>query len=138
MEDLIFSSPYIKAYFNQEKKIYTSEYLPETENMTDKQWKVLMKDLANTIEKYNPYYIIDDNRERRYAYSPDMQAWTLSLFTASWNKIGLKKYAQIIPKEIIGKLTTQQIEEQANKEFDMHYEVKIVNDYESALYWIEE
>jgi hypothetical protein len=106
--------------------------------MTDQEWRDQMIELKNLIEKYRPEYIIDDNRERLYGYSPDMQAWTLNLFTELWNRIGLKKYAQILPKEIIGKLTSMQIEEMAVNDFEMNYQYKMVEDYESAMAWIRE
>ena len=138
MKTQVYASPYLIAFFDTETKIYSSEYLPATETMTDQQWKELMQEVVNIIEKCKPDNIIDDNRERHYAYSPDMQKWTLSLFTDSWNKIGLKKYAQITPREILGKLTTHQIEELASNEFHMNYKVKIVDDFESALSWIIE
>ena len=137
MENMVFTSPFLKAFFDQESKIYTSVYLPETRNMTDMEWQELMKEIVGVIEKYKPDYIIDDNRERLYDYSPDMQKWTLELFIESWNKIGLRKYAQIIPKDILGKLTTHQIEELATNEFLMNYKVKIVDDLESAFSWIQ-
>lgn len=138
MEKEIFKSKYFKALYNEDTKIYTSIYLPETKNMTDKEWQVLMSELKNIIETYKPEYIIDDNRNRLYSYSPDMQEWILNLFINSWNSFGLKKYVQIKPKGIIEKLTTRQIEEMAVKEFNMSYPHKIVEDYESAIKWIKE
>lgn len=137
MEKEIFKSKYFKAVYDESTKIYTSIYLPETENMRDNEWQILMNELKNIIETYKPEYIIDDNRNRLYSYSPDMQEWTLNLFINSWNSFGLKKYVQIKPKRIIEKLTTRQIEEMAVKEFNMLYSYKIVEDYESAVKWIK-
>ena len=138
MEKEVFNSKYFKALYDEDTKIYTSIYLPETENMTDKDWQVLMMDLKNIIETYKPDYIIDDNRNRLYSYSPDIQEWTLNLFINSWNSFGLKKYVQIKPKGIIEKLTTRQIEELAVTNFNMSYPHRIVEDYESAIKWIKE
>ena len=100
--------------------------------------KVSVTSLSNIIETYKPDYIIDDNRNRLYSYSPDMQEWTLNLFINSWNSFGLKKYVQIKPKGIIEKLTTRQIEELAVTNFNMSYPHRIVEDYESAIKWIKE
>jgi hypothetical protein len=134
----IFKSKYFKALYDNYTKIYTSVYLSETENMTDYEWQTLMKDVKNIIVNYKPLYIIDDNRNRLYSYSPDMQNWTLNLFIDSWNSIGLKKYAQIKPRGIIEKLSTRQIEELAVNKFNMKYAYKIVEDYEGAIKWIKE
>ena len=106
--------------------------------MTDKEWQEQMSELKILIETYKPGYIIEDNRDRLYSYSPEMQAWTLNIFVESWNKLGLKKYAQIVPTEIIGKLTSEQIEGIALNDFNMQYEHMLFNDYQSAYNWVNE
>lgn len=138
MENAILKSKFIEVLFDKDTNIYTSKFLPATEYMTDKEWQEQMTELKILLERYKPSYIIDDNRDRLYSYSPEMQAWTLSIFIESWNKFGLKKYAQIIPTEIVGKLTSQQIEDIAVKDFKMQYEHMFFNDYLSALNWIKE
>lgn len=138
MEKNIARSNYIEVFYDEDTNLYRARYLPATINMTDQEWRDQMMMLKKLIEKYRPKYIIDDNRERLYGYSPEMQEWTLSLFTELWNRIELKKYAQILPKEIIGKLTSMQIEEMAVNDFEMKYQYKMIDDYESALSWINE
>jgi len=138
MENEVFRSKYVVIQYDHETSIYTSTYMAETENMTDKEWRELLLQLVNVLEKYKPKYILDDNRERRYAYSPDMQAWTLELLVDNWNKKGLEKYVQILPKEIISHITAGQIDELANTKFSLHFENKFVTDYESAINWINE
>lgn len=124
--------------FNEESRIYTSTYLPETDQMTDTEWMEQMLELKSHIEQILPIAIIDDNRERLYAYPPEMQLWTLNLFVESWNRIGLRKYVQILPMEILGKLTSHQIEEFANNDFKVNFEHKFVSDYQYAMDWVKE
>lgn len=138
MKEKVAISRFIEVFYDAGIKLYHARYLPTTRDMTDQEWRDQMIELKNLIEKYQPEYIIDDNRERLYGYSPEMQAWTLNLFTELWNRIGLKKYAQILPKEIIGKLTSMQIEEMAVNDFEMNYQYKMAEDFESAMAWIEE
>jgi hypothetical protein len=138
MKTLILETSFVKAFFDPETRIYTSIYLSETQNMTDKEYQEQMLDLKVLIEKCRPEFIIDDNTYRLYGYSPDMQACTLDLFVESWNKLGVKKYAQIIPREIVGKLTSEQMEELAVSGFRMQFKHKLVDDCKSALDWINE
>lgn len=138
MAEVILKTKYVEVSYDDESKIYESTYLPETKDMTDKEWQEQMLILKRLIEKYEPDYIIDDNTSRLYSYSPQMQIWTLKLFVDSWNKIGLKKYAQIMPEEIVGKLTSEQIEDFAVADFKMQYQHRLVNDYHSATEWINE
>jgi hypothetical protein len=138
MDKIILETKYVKVLYNAETRVYTSIFLTETQNMTDKEWQEQMVELKTLIEKYRPDFIVDDNTYRLYGYSPDMQAWTLDLFVESWNKLGLKKYAQIIPREIVGKLTSDQIEELAVHGFRMQFRHKLVSDCKSAMEWINE
>ena len=138
MEKEIFKTKFVKILFDAETKIYTSIYLPETENMTNKEWQTLMVELVKVVEKYKPRFIIDDNRDRNYDYPPDIQEWTLQLFVGSWNKIGIEKYVQILPTHIIGQITAEQIQELNNVEFSAQFKNKLVVDYESAISWINE
>ena len=122
MNKEILKTKYVEVMFEEETKIYSSKYLPATLNMSDKEWQEQMLELKMLIETYEPDFIIDDNRERLYSYSPDMQVWTLNIFVDSWNKIGLKKYVQILPKEIVAKLTSEQIKEFVVTDFNMLYQ----------------
>ncbi len=138
MKSELLSNEYVEIFFDKESAIYECKYLPETENLTDKEWKELMVEFKNLIEKFRPKYIIDDNRKRGYSYSPDMQEWMIKLFVPSWNKIGVKKYVQIIPDIISGKLTAMQLEELADLKFETNFEYRMMEDIESAYRWIEE
>jgi hypothetical protein len=134
----VFKSKFALATFNEQTKTYILKYYPETGNMTNEEWKTLMRDLLKITEKYKPQYIIDDNSERLYAYPPEIQAWTLELFIDSWNRNGLKKYVQILPKDFIGELSGEQIVEMANMKFSEIFDNTFVEDYESAIKWIAE
>jgi len=136
MEKEVFRSKYAIATYDDKLGLYTLKYLPETENMTNQEWKDLMTSLLEITEKYKPKYILDDNTDRLYSYPPEIQSWTLELFIQSWNKNGLKKYVQILPKDFIGHLSGEQIVELANFKFSEIFENKFVEDYDSAINWL--
>jgi hypothetical protein len=136
MQKEILNSKYIVATYDDESKIWTSVYSEETKNMTNKEWHELMLKLKKIIEKHKPSYIIDDNRKRLFAYPPDIQNWTLKLFVKSWNKMGLLKYVQIIPEDIVGQISADQIDEQASEEFKLKFEHYLVREYDEAINYI--
>jgi hypothetical protein len=138
MEKEVFNTKYVVATYDDQAKIYHAKLLPETENMRDEEWKELIKSHLKVIEKFRPKYYIDDNTYRLYSYPPDIQAWTLELCVESWNKNGLKKYVQILPENIIGQITANQIGELANTEFSLLFENKFVKCYKEAIEWINE
>lgn len=136
MEKVVHQSKFAIATFDDQFGLYTLKYLPETVNMTNQEWKDLMTALLVITEKYKPKYILDDNTDRLYSYPPEIQAWTLDLFIKSWNRNGLKKYVQILPKDFIGHLSGEQIVELGNTTFSDIFESKFVEDMESAMKWL--
>jgi hypothetical protein len=136
MEKIVHQSKFAIAKFDYEKELYTLTYLPETVNMRDAEWKSLMEELLVVTDKLKPKYILDDNRDRLYAYSPEIQDWTLKLFLNTWIKNGLKKYVQVLPRDFIGELSAQQIVELGNLMFSDVLEKTFVATYEDAVRWL--
>jgi len=56
MDKIILETKYVKALFNDETRVYTSIFLSETQNMTDKEWQEQMVELKMLIEKYKPLW----------------------------------------------------------------------------------
>lgn len=137
MEKIVHQSKYAIAKFDQEKKLYILTYLPETADMRDADWKDLMIKLLEVTEYLKPKFILDDNRERLYAYSPEIQDWTLKLFIDTWQRNGLKKYVQVVPKDFIGVLSAEQIVELGNLKFSEIFENTFVQTYEEAINWLD-
>lgn len=136
MEKIVHESKYAIAKYDEEKELYTLTYLKETENMLDEDWKKLMTELLVVTDSCKPKYILDDNSDRKYFYSPEIQQWTLDLFIEKWDKNGLKKYVQILPTELIGELSAEQIVEMANVNFSDIFENTFVVSYKDAIEWL--
>lgn len=137
MEKIVHQSEYAIAKYDEAKELYTLTYLPETANMRDADWKDLMNKLLIVTEKLKPKYILDDNRDRLYAYPPEVQDWTLKLFIDVWHKNGLIKYVQIVPKDFIGELSAEQIVELGNVKFSDIFDNTFVQSYKEALNWLD-
>jgi hypothetical protein len=137
MEKIVHQSKYAIAKFDQAKKLYILSYLPETVDMSDADWKDLMIKLLKVTEYLKPKFILDDNRERLYAYSPEIQDWTLKLFLDTWQRNGLKKYVQVVPKDFIAELSAEQIIELGNLKFSAIFENTFVQTYEEAMKWLD-
>ncbi len=131
-------SKYAVASYNEQEGIYIAKYLPETENMRDHEWKMLMTELLDVNERIKPKYVIDDNTHRYYSYPPDIQAWTVERFIDCWNRNGLKKYIQIEPNHIIGQITTVQIIELAFEEYAPAFKIYHVKTIDEALFILKE
>lgn len=137
MEEIVHESKFAIAKFDSEKELYTLTYLPETENMLDGEWKTLMEELLVVTDTVKPKYILDDNRDRRYNYPPEIQDWTLKLFIDVWNTNGLRKYVQVLPIDFIGELSAEQILELGNLKFSNIFENTFVKTMEEATEWLD-
>ena len=136
MEKVVHQSPFAIAKFDAEKALYTLTYLPETANMTNQEWKDLMTELLIVTDMLKPKYILDDNRDRLYAYPPEIQDWTLRLFIDTWQKNGLVKYVQVVPRDFINELSAEQIVELANLKFSNVFDNTFVKTVQEAREWL--
>ena len=136
MENEIFASKFAKVFYNTSKKLYTIKYLSATEDMSNQDWKNLMLSFQALWHKFETLYMISDDRERKFGYDPDLQEWTLKLVIPDWNKLGLKKYVQILPKDFITNLSSEQIDEMGNTRFSPFFENAFVQTYDEAVEWL--
>ncbi len=136
MENEIFASKFAKVFYNTSKKLYTIKYLPATEDMSNQDWKNLMLSFQALWHKFETWYMISDDRERKFGYDPELQEWTLKLVIPDWNELGLKKYVQILPDDFITNLSSEQIDEMGNTKFSPFFENAFVRTYEEAITWL--
>ncbi len=137
MDKIVYKSKFVIIQYNADNGLYTSTYLPETENMRDEDWRKLIKESLVITDELKPKYILDDNRDRMYAYSPEIQEWTIDVLVDTWNKNGLKKYVQILPTDFINELSAQQLIEMGNLKFSKVFENTFVKTMEEAIAWLD-
>ncbi len=136
MEKIIFESRFAKVFYDLSKKLYSIQYLPETENMYNQEWKDLMYSFKELWNNYETHYMISDDRLRKFGYDPEIQDWTLKLVIPEWNNLGLKKYVQILPQDLISSLSSEQIDEMGNTRFSPFFENAFVQTYDEAIAWL--
>ncbi len=138
MKEELYKSKYVVFTYKEETDTFTLRHLPESEDMTDDEYKEFVLILIEYFEKYNPKYINDDDRERLYAVTPDIQQWALSKVVPAMNKIKLQKYVRILPDDFIGKLSSEQVDTLVKTKFSTVFENKFLDDYDAAIKWVNE
>lgn len=138
MQQVITKSNYVEVSIDEKAGLTIIRFLPATDDMTNQEWKEEMIEFERLFEEFKPYFIIDDSRDRLYSYSPDTQEWMVRMFATQWNRIGVKKYVQIVPKEISGKLSSMQIEELATNAFNLQFKIMMVDTLDGAMKWVYE
>ena len=129
----------------KEHKYYTIEF-EEAKNIIKVVWKEASENMTRTdfkeqqiiqtdciIEKKSKLLFID-GRNFRFLVSPDLQEWTNNEQIPRALKVGLKKTAIILPKELFSQVSVEQtMEEEKAKSFETNY----FDDEQKARTWLE-
>ena len=137
--ETIYQSKFSKHEYDSTTKIIFTDWFKETTNMTTDDFKNEMQEWLNAFRKCKPLYLYDRCVDFNYTITPDEQIWMANLLNAEWIKLGLKKYAHIVPAEMITELSVEQL-------FDEFFQMKLENQYpiidfadrEKALEWLME
>jgi hypothetical protein len=133
----LYRSEYAVHIFDEENKILYSDWLPTTENMTEEDFFQEMKEWLRVSLEAKFEYLYDNCVNFLFPISPKNQIWMAKLLNEPWVKIGLKKYAHIMPDELISGLSVEQMfEEFFNMNLENQFEIQHFPDGESANEWL--
>lgn len=130
----VYESDFFKIEFDEEKKIIKSFWKEKNSKITDEQIKKEIEKATAIITEYKPLSIITDDRSRTFVYSVEIQQWVGLTLSKACVKAGIKKFAVLLPKEIVAKMSTEQVaEEQTGVR---HYALNMFSDEDKALDWL--
>ncbi|MDW7694564.1 hypothetical protein R9C00_07415 [Flammeovirgaceae bacterium SG7u.111] len=109
----------------------------ETENMSAGDFETEMQEWLNAFKKCKPKFLYDRCNDFKYPISPDQQIWMAMLLNQAWIDLGLKKYAHMMPEELITELSVEQLfGEFFNLQLDNQFEIENFSDKDKALAWL--
>jgi len=137
--ETIYHSKFSKHEFDSKTKTLFTRWFNETLTMTSDDFKSEMQEWLNVFRRCKPTYLYDRCVDFYYPISPDEQVWMAQLLNAEWIQLGLKKYAHMVPAELIAELSVEQL-------FDEFFKMKLDNQFpivnfanrNEALKWLEE
>lgn len=126
--------------FGYSKLILTEDYLEfiwngTTEKMSAEEYKEIMLQYADFVEKYQPKKLLLDTSENKFIVTPELQEWSNNeIFTRSF-KAGLTIIAYILPKDIVAQMSEEQLfdEEVSRKKVNRYF-----SDRQEAIDWLLE
>ncbi len=137
--ETIYHSRFSKHEYDSKTKTIFTDWFKETSKMTSDDFKNEMQEWLNAFYKCKPLYLYDRCVDFSYTIVPDEQIWMANLLNAEWIKLGLKKYAHMVPVELFTEVSVEQM-------FDEFFQMKLENQYpivnfddkEKALKWLYE
>ena len=131
----MYRSKYITVDYFQEDNLIETFWLPETEKMTEDEYKQEMLNWLDACLKCKPTKNIPNISDMRFVVSPEMQEWTNENILISLLDMGLKWVAIVFDNpDFIAQLSLEQVmEEPKGKEFVTRWFVK----KESAIDWLK-
>ncbi len=135
----IYSSRFAKHEYDSETKTLFSEWFLETQDMNANDFKTEMKAWLEVFRQTKPKYLYDNCVNFGYPIVPHEQVWMAELLNAAWIELGLKKYAHMVPADMITEMSVEQ-------SFEEFFEMQLLNQFpivnfanrEEALKWLYE
>ena len=138
MHTLIHQTQFIKHYFDKGLQLYRYNYLPESEDMSEDEFKSFIMDMARITEQYKPLILLGDRRACKFVMTPEMQEWAAFTIGEIWTKIGIQKYAQILASDLFAQISGEQILDDAIEKVQVTYLIKTFDSEEKAINWLIE
>ena len=118
----IYKNKYIKYIFEEENSLVSYHWTTETENMTVESYKKNILLGIDYVTKYNPKFLLSDQRGKKFVVSPDLQEWNAKETLPKLFKQGVIKFAIIESEDFIIQLATEQtINEDKEKEYSVMF-----------------
>ncbi len=136
METYYTSKYAVHAYEAETETLFT-DWFAETEHMNEAEFRTEMEAWLAVFRQCKPKYLYDNCANFIYPINPEEQLWMAELLNAEWVDLGLKKYAHMVPKEMLAELSVEQL-------FDEFFKMKLENQYpivnfadrQEALQWL--
>ena len=136
MSNVILDTPFITYKYFENSGLFVIDYKSSTERMSAEEYKAFVIELKNLTEEHKPQFLIDNSINRMFIVDPEMQEWTVAQLAPAWIGFGLKKYVQVLAKDLVANLSGQQTVEAA-KSIPGMFEVKFFENTNDALAWFE-
>lgn len=124
------------SYYAVFEKVLLCEWTAG-EDYTTENLKRDVEKLSELMQKHFFRFILDDSLLVAYPIEPDLQIWIANLLSPIFANGDLKKYALVMPQEIISVLSNEQIlDEFAETRKKAHYETMTFTNLKAAWEWL--
>lgn len=109
MRTKIYSSQFVEHSYDENTGIFYTEWQEDSEDMLEFDFRHEVKAWLEASRKVKPRKILDICKNLAYPISPESQIWIAELLTPEWIRLGVKRYAQVLPKDEITRMSSEQL-----------------------------
>jgi hypothetical protein len=136
--EVLFQSKFSSHAYEPETKTMFTYWTEATEKMNQIEFQQEMQAWLKASEACQPDKIFDYCKGFIYPIDPDEQIWLAHLLNEGWVRLGVKKYAHIVPEELIANISTMQLfEEFENMKLPGQFVIEHFADEDEALAWLK-
>ena len=134
--ELYKTTKYYDILVSEDKKIMEVKWKKNIiELLEDEYKKVALEAFLHTFD-IKPELLLNNTAEAVYALTSDLQEWLIkNIAEKILQKLGVKKVAYLIPKDILTKLGLEQLMDNANIELKNIISLYF-DDYHKAIDWL--
>lgn len=135
--ETIYHSRFAKHDYEAVTRTLFTEWFEETKNMNSQEFREEMLKWLEVFQKTKPQYLYDYCVPFAYPINPGEQFFMAQLLNVEWIKLGLKKYAHIVPSDMITEISVEQtFEEFFSMNLPNQFPIVNFTDRQSALKWL--
>lgn len=136
---ILFESAYSVHTYDPQHSTLISVWKPATEQMTEVEFEFEMRKWEEVSRLCRPRNIYDRCKDFLFTITPENQTWMANLLNRSWVETGVKKYAHVVPGEMICNLAVEQLfEEFHDMKLAGQFEIQHFGSEEQAFAWLYE
>lgn len=137
--EFFLESSYVTASWDAENALIALQWTPETKYMQATDFKGLLQQAADFVEKKQVKYWLANTKKFDYVIDPDVQEWTAGAFNQRLINAGLYKMAVITPSEIFAHVSVQQTTNEMSQEQEEGvFQFSYFDDIDKARNWLLE
>ena len=135
----VLESPYVNVGWDAKNAIITLQWTAETQNMQETDFKELLLEAADFVERNKAKYWLADTKDFDYVIEPELQEWTAGKFNQQLLNARLQKMAVITPTTFFTQIAIQQTtDEMAQKQKGGKFKFSYFDDLDKARGWLLE
>lgn len=130
----IYEDQFFIVHYDHQKQLFKTVWTPASAEMTMDMVREAVSRVAKLTLENKPLFYLANDLKREFYYDFDMQKWVADTLGEACIKAGVKKFAVIMPQELIALLSTEQTIEEVG---DINILIENFTNEAEAMAWFE-
>ncbi len=132
MRQVVYKTNYTEFYKDSETSTAYMKWSPETEFMSEGEFKSEVIKRLQTCKELNLYIFFADNRDFSFPLVPEIQKWV----AAQFREVTVYKHAMVLPSDIFSQVSVKQTLEEVEG-VNKLYKKAFFDNIQDAEEWVK-